>query len=81
MNSDLKFPMSEMDFRSFVAAAECNASHSALDGVIDRFHRQYNTYYRVSRSSNRFDYETGWFLAHHLLHESDVDIHFFSSPM
>lgn len=81
MNKEKKFPMSEKDFRSFVVAAECRASGAALDGVSDRFHRRYNTYYRESISSNRTDYETGWFLVHEFLHEPDVTINFFSLPM
>lgn len=73
--------MSEQDFRFFEAAAECKASGAALDGVVDRFHRRYNTYYRESFGSNRTDYESGWFLAHEFLRESDVDIHYFSLPI
>lgn len=76
-----EFPMSAKDFDHFIAAAECRASGAALDGVSDRFHRRYNTYYRESFSSNRTDYDTGWFLVHELLREADVDIHYFSLPM
>lgn len=81
MAKEKKFPMSEKDFRLFVAAAESKASAAALDGVSDRFHRQFNTYYRQSSSSNRIDYEIGWFTLHELLNESNVDIHYFSLPI
>lgn len=80
MKKDKKFPMSEKDFRLFVSGAECRATGAALDGVSDRFHRRYNTYYRES-FTNRNEYDTGWFLAHKLLHESEVSIAYFSLPM
>lgn len=81
ITKEKKFPMSEKDFNHFIAAAECVAAGAALDGVSDRFKHRYNTYYRESCSRNRTDYDSGWFLAHSLLGQSDIDIRYFSLPM
>lgn len=45
-----KFPMSEKDFKHFVAIAVFKACGAALDGVHDRFKCRYNTYFRESFS-------------------------------
>ena len=79
--NDKKFPMTEKDFKHFIACAECKTSGAVLDGVADRFHCRYNTYYRQSSSKNRLDYDLGWFTVHNLFMQSDIDIHFYCLPM